>query len=486
MTRARRVRPERENQAMRSLRPIVVVAAGLALALSAGGPAAAAPPTPGAPGVGDRLYPHLGNGGFDVDRYTLELAYLSARDVTVAGDVTIHARATQALSRFDLDFAGRDVRSVSVDGDAASWTRFGEELVVTPAAAIADGRRFRVRVTFTGTVNIGTADGSVTALQPQAANHLFPSSNHPSDKATYTIRVDVPADTAAVANGVLARRRTRTGRTTWEYRHRRPMATELLQVAVGALDVTQRGSAAGVPLRDATPRRHTSDLAPALSSTALHMLWLRDRLGGYPFENYGVLVADAAIPFALETQTLSLFSVGWFRAFPREFYEPIMVHELAHQWFGNSVSPAQWSDLWLNEGHATWYENLYAAERGWLDFEGSVRQAYRSGDRWRAAFGPVALPRSSNYLQLFSPNVYDGGAVVLFALRQEVGDALFRRIERTWVQRHRHGVASTEDFITHASLVARRDLSGFLRPWLYGTRTPPMPGRPDWTVDPAT
>jgi aminopeptidase N len=263
------------------------------------------------------------------------------------------------------------------------------------------------------------------------------------------------------------------------------MATELLQVAVGALDVTEHGSAARVPLRDVTPRLHTTQLAPALATTALHMAWLGDRVGRYPFESYGVLVADAPIPFALETQTLSLFPVSWFRTFPRELYEPIMVHELTHQWFGNSVSPAQWSDVWLNEGHATWYGRLYAGEQGWLDFEGFIRQSYRSGDRWRAASGPVARPGASNDVELFSRNVYEGGAVVLYALRQEVGDAVFRRIERKWVQRFRHGVAGTEDFIAHASDVAGRDLSGFLRPWLYGTRTPPMPGHPDWTVDPA-
>jgi aminopeptidase N len=467
---------------MRLLRSSITVVAALALALPAG--AAAASPAPGAAGVGDRLYPLLGNGGFDVDRYTLELAYLSPRALAVAGDVTIHATATQALSRFDLDFAGPSVGSVTVDGEAARWTRFGQELVITPPTAIPDGRRFRVQAAFTGAVNIGTADGSVTALQPAAAHRLFPSSDHPSDKATYTIRVDVPAGTTAVANGVLDRRRTRARRTTWEYREKRAMAAELLQVAVGALDVTERGSVARVPLRDATPRLHTAQLAPALAGTAFHMAWLRDRVGRYPFENYGVLVADVRIPFALETQTLSLFPVDWFRTFPRELYERIMVHELAHQWFGNSVSPAQWSDLWLNEGHATWYEHLYAGDRGWLDFDGFIRQSYRSGDRWRAAFGPVARPTASNDVELFSPNVYGGGAVVLFALRQEVGEAVFRRIERTWVQRYRYGVASTEDFITHASLVARRDLSGFLRPWLYGTRTPPMPGHPDWTVDP--
>jgi aminopeptidase N len=296
----------------------------------------------------------------------------------------------------------------------------------------------------------------------------------------------VPAGTTAVASGVLRGRRTRNGRTTWQYRERKPMATELLQVGVGALDVTDGGSAAGVPLRHATPRAFTSRLAPAMATTASHMTWLRELVGRYPFENYGVLTAYAPITFALETQTLSLFPVGWFQTFPRQVYEPIMVHELSHQWFGDSVSPAQWSDLWLNEGHATWYQYLFSAQRGWLNLEGAIRQAYRFGDRWRAAYGPVALPTGANDADLFSPNVYEGAAVVLFALRQEVGDALFRRIERTWLQRYRYGVASTGDFITHASLIARRDLGGFLRPWLYGTTTPPMPGHPDWTVDPVS
>jgi aminopeptidase N len=471
---------------MRPLRSAVAAAAALALVLPAGGAAATPPPAPGAPGVGDRLFPLLGNGGFVVDRYTLDLAYLSARSRAVAGEVAIDATATQPLVRFDLDFAGPGVGSVAVDGEPARWTRQGAELVVTPATPLPGGERFRVEVAFTGEGVTGTADGSVTALQPASAHRLFPSSDHPSDKATYTIRVRVPEGTTAVANGVLTDRRTRARRTTWEYRERRPMATELLQVAVGDLDVTEDGSTGGVALRHATPRRFTAELAPVLAATRDHMTWLRDHVGRYPFDSYGVLVADAPIGFALETQTLSLFPVNWFRIFPRDRYERIMVHELAHQWFGDSVSPAQWSDLWLNEGHATWYEQLYAGERGWLDFEGYIRLSYRSGDRWRAAYGPVARPLGSRAAQLFSPNVYAGGAVVLFALRQEVGDSLFRRIERTWVQRHRHGVASTEDFVTHASLVARRDLSGFLRPWLYGTTTPPMPGRPEWTVDPVT
>jgi aminopeptidase N len=172
-----------------------------------------------------------------------------------------------------------------------------------------------------------------------------------------------------------------------------------------------------------------------------------------------------------------------------------MLHELSHMWFGDSVSPYEWSDLWLNEGHASWYEFTYAAEKGFLandtagypdevgyaDLDSLMRAVYAHGDQWRHDFGPVALPNAET---LFSLNVYHGGALVLYALRQVVGDATFQRIERGWVQRYRDQSASTADFIALASRIAGRDLTGFLRDWLYGERTPPMPGHPDWTVDP--
>jgi aminopeptidase N len=163
-----------------------------------------------------------------------------------------------------------------------------------------------------------------------------------------------------------------------------------------------------------------------------------------------------------------------------------MVHELAHQWFGDSVAPARWSDLWLNEGHATWYELEYAAERFGFDRVAAMRETYARADRLRASYGPVARPKSGAPRVLFSDNVYSGGALVLYALRQQVGDAAFRAVERAWIAEKRDGVASTEDFVALASRVSGQDLTAFLRAWLYETTTPPMPGHPDWTKEPAT
>jgi aminopeptidase N len=466
--------------------------------------AEAAQPSPGAAGIGDRLFPTLGNGGYDVSHYDLDLRYAtSAPAQSIDGTVTILAKATHDLSSFNLDFAGKGVGAVAVDGSPARWRRAGEELVITPESPLLDGQSFEVRVgrfsasptapnadELLSSAFFTTRDGSATAGQPDSAHVIYPSNDHPRDKASFDFRFDVPAGTTAVANGVLTGRKTSGDRESWSYRQRQPMATELTQLAVGNFEVTSPGSRPDVVLRDVTPRRLTASLKPKLAPVVGHLDWMESRVGRYPFDAYGSLVVDERLGFALETQTLSLFDTALF-ALPRGLWDPVMVHELAHQWFGDSVSPSEWSDLWLNEGHASWYEFTYAAEKGFLDedtgvanFEELMRLVYSAGDEWRAEWGPVAQPGDEDPSELFSPNVYAGGALVLYALRQEIGEAGFRRVEREWVERYRDKSPSTADFIALASEVAGRDLTAFLRAWLYDTETPPMPGRPSWRVEP--
>ncbi len=163
----------------------------------------------------------------------------------------------------------------------------------------------------------------------------------------------------------------------------------------------------------------------------------------------------ASLGFALETQTLSLFPDFAFTGnFPEAGYAPIQVHELAHQWFGDDVSPEKWADVWLNEGHATWYEGTFADVKGFESFEARMRQAYALGDQWRHDCGPVASPPADN---LFNNNVYDGGALTLFALRERIGTAAFNRLERAWVQKYAGSTAGTPDFIALASRVSGHD-----------------------------
>jgi aminopeptidase N len=266
------------------------------------------------------------------------------------------------------------------------------------------------------------------------------------------------------------------------------MATDLVQVSVGRSAVVPRTGPHGLPLRDVVPAADRDRLEPWLAKTPGQIAWMESKVGPYPFETYGILIADTATGFELETQTLSLFERFLFTepAIPAWMVESIMVHELAHQWFGDSVTPATWSDVWLNEGHATWYEALHGEESGHRSLEERMKAAYTSSDAWRAAGGPPAepkAPKEGQKIGIFRPVIYDGAALVLYALRQEIGRQSFEQVERAWVHRHRDGTATTADFVRLASEIAGRDLGGFFRAWLYDTRTPPMPGHPDWTSD---
>jgi aminopeptidase N len=451
-------------------------------------------PSSGAAGAGDRLFPTLGNGGYDVGHYWLDF---DIRDPgkPFDGTVTIEATATQSLSRFSLDLLGSTVRDVTVDGRQASYGREGEKLLITPAAPISADRSFRVIIGYTvepawqasDSAWLIEPDGFALDGQPVGAHSVLPCNDIPSDKALFTIRLHVPNGVMAVANGTLTNEKSEGGRTASTFSSTSPMATELIQIAVGPYTVLRQAGPHGLALRHVVPPDQAGQLKPVVERTPEQINWLERRLGPYPFEVYGILAVAKYPEDGLESQTLPLFDASYLTGDPATA-GPLMVHELAHQWFGDSVTPRTWSDLWLNEAHATWYEWLYATEHGWrppggqaADFEGRMRETYAKGDRWRKRYGPVAQPISAD--KLFNQNVYDGGALVLYALQSRIGVGKFDQLERAWVSEHQAGVVSTADFISLASRIAGEDLTDFLNAWLYGTRTPPMPGHPDWTVD---
>jgi aminopeptidase N len=485
-------------------RGFAVLAAVVALAVGAA-PAGAhsQAPKPGAVGIGDPLFPTLGNGGYDALHYNLSLRYATAAPLqTVSGTVTMVARSTQALSRFNLDFAGDSVNGVSVNGKPArfNWTKASEELAITPKRAIRKHDKFVATVSYTSHTRTQTPEdqnlpfgwftvngGSVTAAQPDFGHDIYPVNDHPADKASYTIEFNVPEGTTAVANGDLVFRRSKAGRTFSAYFMREPMASELIQLAVGQFEVQKQPKTRGVEVRDVVSSSVATAAKPALARTPAHLNWMIDRVGRYPFNAYGVLAADELFFYALETQTLSLHPAFLVTPpAPPSFYEPIMIHELAHQWFGNSIAPVRWQDVWLNEGHADWYQQIYTVEFFGLDLDEYMLAAYERGNELRAQYGPVAKPTGNDIFTLFSPNVYEGGSLVLYALRQVVGNATFDEIERTWAKQYKDQSVSTEQFIAHVNRVSHRNLTSFLRHWLYDSTIPPMPGHPDWTSPPAT
>ncbi|MGK5637356.1 M1 family metallopeptidase [Streptomyces sp. URMC 126] len=477
----------RPPQHRRRLRRTALAAAVPLLLLTAAAP----PPVP--LGIGDRLFPHLGNPGYHVTEYALAFDY-RGNDKPLDAVTTIEARSTERLERFNLDFARGTVRSVEVNGASAAFTPVEEDLVVTPARPVRRHTPFTITVRHTSDPRgsreggwVTTKDGLVMANQADAAHRVFPGSDHPSEKADFTFRIRAPKELTVVANGVATGRTTRGATTTWTYRTRHPMATELAQVAIGRSAVLESTGPHGLPLRSVVPAGERERLAPWVAKTPEHLTWLERRLGPYPFENYGVLLAGATTGFELETQTLSLFESDLFtkRSLPAWYLESVMVHELAHQWFGDSVTPRTWGDLWLNEAHATWYEAEYAEHKGGRKLVDRMRRAYQYSDLMRVDGGPPAAlkqPAPGKKVAIFRPVVYDGGALVLYALRQEIGAHAFEELERAWVDRYADRTVTTADFVALASKAAHRDLSGFLRPWLYDAATPPMPGHPDWKV----
>jgi aminopeptidase N len=450
----------------------------LALALTACGGGGGVHGTPGGSGVGDPFFPRAGNGGYDVTHYDLDLAY-EPDTAHLTGTATISARATRDLSAFDLDLKGLDVRAVTVDGKSARWNRAGQELTVRPQDDLGADATFRVTVRYSGTPEtitdpdgseegwLRTADGALALGEPTGSMAWFPGNHHPSDKASYEVTVTVPEGLRAVSNGELVSERTTGGRTACTWRTAEPMASYVATLAVGDYDIRRSTTADGLPvyvavdptLAEAETRKPAADLPGIIE-------WAADTFGPYPFSSTGAIVdRDGDAGYALETQNRPVFS-----GVPDT---ELLVHELAHQWYGNSVTPKTWQDMWLNEGFATYAEWLWHEEHGGDSAQETFDALYDHGDHtyedlWSF---PPADPTSAAHISA-SP-VYQRGAMVLHKVRQTVGDDAFRTLLRGWAAAHRHGNADTADFTAYVEKRAPgHDFDGIWADWLYGEGKP--------------
>ncbi|MET0728463.1 MAG: M1 family metallopeptidase [Acidimicrobiales bacterium] len=430
----------------------------------------------GAPGVGDPYFPRLGNGGYDVDHYRLAITWLPDAGA-IDAVTTIEATATQDLSRFNLDLVGLAVTSVTVDGEPSQVEHVDRELQVTPAAALPAGQRFTVVVTYGGTpqpIREGTdlfalgwhIDGRevFVASEPSGAATFYPVNDHPTDKATYTFEISAPSDQVAVANGLLVDEQPGPpGMTTWTYEATDPMASYVVQIAIGDYELIDEGTVDGVAIRHAF-HRSVADAARTVTASTSEMIDVLDDIyGPYPFEAYGVLAVDESLGFALETQTLTIIGTNIARSGRAD---DILVHELAHQWVGNAVSPGTWQDIWLNEGFATYSEWLWGERTGGAP----------AADRARSLAGTRAdldtPPGDPGSNELFSTTVYWRGGMALQALREEIGDDDFFTVLRTWVADHQDGSATTADLLALAERVSNQELDDLFTRWLYEPRRP--------------
>ncbi|MEV8602738.1 M1 family metallopeptidase [Streptomyces griseoviridis] len=435
--------------------------------------------TPGAEGLRDPYFPKAGNGGYDVTHYDLRLDYAPGSGTPrLTGEATLTARATQSLSAFDLDLDGMDVQSVEVEGSAARWNRDGQELTVRPRHDLDRGETFRTTVRYRGTPRtltdpdgshegwLPTRGGALALGEPVGSMAWFPGNHHPSDKATYDITVTVPKGLRAVSNGELRSERTSGDRTAYAWHTGEPMATYVATVAVGRYDISRSTAPGGLPVYTAVAPTEAKASRKVLARIPEIIEWARYNFGPYPFSSTGVIVdrPDTA-EYALETQNRPVF--------PGTPDLETLVHELVHQWYGDSVTPRSWRDMWLNEGFATYAEWLWGEDHGGDSAQRTFDALYDHGedddpDLW--AF-PPAKPSGPGHIS--DTPVYQRGAMVLHKIRQTVGDDRFYDIVQGWAAAHRHGNADTAQFTAYVEKMApHQDFSTIWTDWLYGEGKP--------------
>jgi len=448
--------------------------------------------TSGAPGIGDPYYPNYGNGGYQVRKYDLDVTYDPATDV-LDGVAGIKASATKSLCSFNLDLVGMTVRSIEVNGVRARWSRTEHELTVIPKSPIERGK-FEVKVRYDGVPHefvlqlpgfelrtgfMATPDGATVAGQPEVAAGWFPVNDHPLDKAQYSFDVTVPKGYEVAANGFLTGRETRRGWTTYEWDAREPMASYLATIDIGFWDVHKWRTNTGLPVYDAVDSAITGGLRSVIDSSLARQGEVLDVLGGafgpYPFSTVGAIVDNQDdLFFALETQTRPVYSkLFWLDADGNPVNgDSVVVHELAHQWFGDKIALARWQDIWLNEGFATYAEWLWAEHEGQATPQEMFRATYDAipadDPFWDVVIGDPTVEF------LFDDPVYVRGAMTLQALRNEVGDHDFWRIVRRWAaQRDGHG--TTSEFIALAERISGQQLDKFFDVWLFTGEKPASP-----------
>jgi aminopeptidase N len=423
-------------------------------------------------------FPAHGDSRFSVDHYDLVLD-VRVEGNRVDGRATLEVVANEDLQDVELDLGAVEVGTVKVDGARPGRYRHGSgRLRISLGRTVRAGEAFKLLVSYRGSPRpmpgvLGDAgweeltDGVLVAAQPYGAPSWFPCNDRVDDKASYRFTITAPTGYHVVANGDLLETRRSASASTWVFEQREPMAPYLATVNIGRYAVQRLP--ASVPLSVVVPGDRHVEL-PASFTRQPEMLEVFSELfGPYPFGSYTVVVTEDDLEIPLESQGLSIFGANYLS--DEWDAERLVAHELAHQWFGNSVTAAGWNDIWLHEGFACYAEWLWS-ERS--DRSGAAEHAEKAWERLSGLAQDLVLG-DPGAADMFDDRIYKRGALLLHALRTTVGDDFFFEVLRTWTARHADGSVRTAEFVALAEEVSGHDLEKLFTAWLDEEALPALP-----------
>lgn len=440
--------------------------------------------------IGDEYIPGLGNTGYDVQQYNIAMAFSSPPNVITA-TVTISSVVTlDDLGRISLDFSSYQVDGVQVVKKYAAYYRSPSKLYIDLPQSMAKGDELVVRVRYHGHIYNETSFESYFRLgllnpmgqnltyasaEPNGAHFWFPSNDHPRDKATFRFELTVPKGLTGIANGTLVKTISSEKSDTFIWSETAPMATYLAIVVVGDYQRIDAPSVGNVKIRHYVLTGDT-DYSQELAKTQEMLQFYSDLLGPYPFDEFGYVIVRSPVLIGMETQTMVMLERAMMSGPIPEYY---LSHELVHSWFGDSVTVANWGEIWLQEGLAEYLTYLWSEHQqagSLVSMMSSIEDHLQVGGKDQ----PLNHPAPQD---MFGFNTYKKGMWVFYMLRQELGDQVFLRFLRQYHERFAGGTVTTADLQNFAEELSSKDLEGFFQQWVYGTGNPQL--KVTWTGQPS-
>ncbi|MDZ5619797.1 M1 family metallopeptidase [Nocardioides sp. HM23] len=426
----------------------------------------------------DSVYPEVGDPLVDALHYELSLAWTPESDTLLATE-RLTFRATADADDLQLDFDDTfTIETLTIDGEEAAHTREDKDLLIDHA--VETDQEYLLEMTYSGTpepydaptqrtdfrLGVGwhvTPEHEVWTIQePYGAFTWYAVNDQPADKAYYDFTLTVPEPWTGVANGELTDTTVEDGQRTTTWHLAEPASSYLVTVAFADYTPTELQSERGVPITIWGP----TDRPEAIGETEYAgeaMDWLEQFLGPYPFDTFGIVIYDGES--GMETQTM--VTLG---ATPYTTSREVVVHELAHHWYGDTVTPADWSDVWMNEGMAMYLQGMWEAEDEGITIDEKMDDWASFEDEMREYSGPPAAYDPTNF---GDGNIYFGPALMWHELRQQIGDDAFFALVRDWPADQENDTADREEYLSWIEEETGEELSAFFDDWLLGETTPP-------------